>query len=179
MPSAIIATVGGTTSNSYVTLTDAGTYFGDRLNSETWTSATEAKRTISLLMAAKRLDAFPVTGRKVDTDQAMEWPRLDVVKPNSRPYVGSLGSNPGRWAGYSTDYYLETEIPLPIKEAQMELALAYLEGFSEDGGGDAISEFSADGVSVVMDTTKTKTGLPSQVMRLIAPFLYSPRSIRG
>lgn len=179
MPSTIVATVGSASANSYATLAEAATYWDNRLNNGAWAIASADNRTRALLMAAKRLDAILMIGRRVDTTQVMEWPRWDVVKPASRLYIGSLGGNPGVAGGYDVDYYLSTEIPPPIKEAQIELAAAYIEGFTEDDNADAISDFSADGISVTLDSAKKKTGLPSQVMRLIQPFLRSPITIRS
>ena len=97
------ATVGGASSNSYVTVIEADDYFDSRLNSSVWSSSTS--KDAALITAAYDLDStFNWVGEPASETQSMEWPRL---------YVAGVES---------------TEIPFDVKRAQMELALAYLSG---------------------------------------------------
>jgi hypothetical protein len=81
----IDATVGGSTSNSYVTGVEADTFASFQSWDSTWTGKTESERTIALLNAAKWLDTVPFAGTRCnpssddkDKPQAMSWPRSDV-----------------------------------------------------------------------------------------------------
>lgn len=96
------ATVGGASSNSYVTQAEADDYFASRLNSSAWDTA---NKDAALITAAYDIDsAFKWVGERTDDIQFMDWPRI---------YVDDVES---------------TEIPFDIKRAQMELALQYIEG---------------------------------------------------
>jgi hypothetical protein len=81
MPSVIVATPKGLTSNSYVTLAEGDAYFDDRLYSSTWSTATAEDRIRALLWSAKILDTRIVwNGYKSDFDQSMQWPRGGVYE---------------------------------------------------------------------------------------------------
>jgi hypothetical protein len=99
---ALDATVGGASSNSYVTQADATTYFGHRFDATEWTNASSDNRNIALMMATARLEQEEYTGLRVDDDQRLKWPRYGV-------YVDNV-------------YQEETAVPRPIKEATYELA---------------------------------------------------------
>lgn len=174
---ALDITIGGASANSYMTETAAESYLDARLNSGAWTGATADDKRRALLMAASRLDRENWLGERVTITQRLAWPRMYVAK------VDGVGSFYGGFYGYSWGWgygeqYLTTEIPQPIKDAQCELALAYLEGF-DDAGDDAIDSFSADGVSVKQRNTKPSGGLPGKVQQLISGLIAGNRLIRG
>ena len=81
----IVATVGGSTSNSYVTGVEADNFAGFQSWDSTWTGKTESERTIALINAAKWLDTVDFAGTRCspssddkDKPQAMAWPRSDA-----------------------------------------------------------------------------------------------------
>ena len=81
----IIATVGGSTSNSYVTGADADAFAEFQSWDSTWLGKTESERTIALVNAAKWLDTIDYEGTRCtpSTDvgtvpQALSWPRSDA-----------------------------------------------------------------------------------------------------
>src|SRR5688572_28073242 len=182
-------TVGGSAANTYVTELEAENYHDSRLNSSAWTNAEADNKKRSHLMAAKRLDRENWQGDRATSDQVLAWPRAGVIKPDGVG-VGSGDYIPGAgaalyprtgygfyWGGYG-EQYLSTEIPQPVKDAQCELALAYLEGFDESGEG-AMDSFSAEGVSVKFRSEKPSGGLPPRVMQLIGGLIAGNRLIRG
>lgn len=73
--SILIATVGGSTSNSYVTLTEAKTYFLRRLYTDAWDNASDEEQENALLAATMQLDQLDYVGSPVTTFQALKWPR--------------------------------------------------------------------------------------------------------
>jgi len=108
MPTAIDATVGGANSNSYLTLADANTYFGDRLYTTKWDDADDDTKTKALLQATKRLETEEYYGTKEDTTtpQKLSFPRVDI----------------GELDGID----LDGTIPQQLKDAQCETALFML-----------------------------------------------------
>ena len=81
----IIATLGGATSNSYVTGVTADQFAALQSWNDVWLGKTESERTIALLNAAKWLDTVDFAGTRCNpsTDssalpQMRAWPRSDV-----------------------------------------------------------------------------------------------------
>jgi len=99
---ALVTTVGGASSDSYVSLADADTYFasGSHLQSAVWAAMNDTQQETALRTAARDLDRLRYFGRKAATTQALEWPRV-----------------------YRGLWFADT-IPTAIKQAQMEQALA-------------------------------------------------------
>lgn len=166
MPSAIITTIGGSTSNSYVDVVTADAYFDDKVEAATWTGAMSDNKARALLMATQRMQSENWLGSRATTTQRLAWPRLNVHK------IDGVGAGYGAgWGGYGYgwffgDVYLSTEIPQQVKDAQCELALEFLSGFTE-GGDDAMESFSADGVGIKF-RGQPAGGMPSAVAQLIA-----------
>jgi hypothetical protein len=169
-------TIGGASANSYVSVDDATSYLDARLNTDAWTGALPDDKQRSLLMAASRLQVENWLGSRATTTQRLVWPRLYVQKVDSIGVGWGMGY--GAYGWLFGDVYLSTEIPQQVKDAQCELALAYLEGFSE-GGDDAMDSFSADGVSIKLRTEKPAGGLPSKVSQLIAALVAGNMLVRA
>ena len=81
----IIATLGGATSNSYISGADADQFAALQSWEAAWLAKTESERTIALLQAAKWLDTIDFAGTRCSpsTDssalpQMRAWPRSDV-----------------------------------------------------------------------------------------------------
>jgi hypothetical protein len=155
MPSAIVATVGGISSNSYLTEAAADAYFGDRLHAARWTAASSTDKVKALLWATKLLDSQVTwAGVVADYDQALAWPRTGVLYLNSQQEIP------------------HTSIPAFLQYAQAELALTLVSTdvtLESDSAG--ISSLSVPGaVSLTFDKTTTPPVLPRQVRDLIAPY---------
>jgi hypothetical protein len=103
----VTATVGGATSNSYVTIAEADTYFAERLQVTNWTGANEDVQGRAVIAATRQLDREQFVGEKSDTAQALKWPRIAAYDED----------------GYE---YASDAIPTPIKHATFELALRLL-----------------------------------------------------
>jgi len=95
-----------TTDNSYVTLAEANTYFDNRLNITTWSSADDDTKTRALLQATRRLNYEKYYGDRVSGTQALPFPRINI--------------------GYIDGVLIDNTIPQQIKDAECELALYML-----------------------------------------------------
>ena len=187
----LVVTVGGTSSNSYVTLQQFADYRDlYRINADAFDGATADDKVRALLMAARRLDRENWRGAKADSSQALAWPRYDVPKrdgslvggdtiPGAGALLGPRGGY-GVYVGGSWGEMWETDaIPQPIKDAQCELAIAYLEGF-ETAEGQSIAEWSADGVSIKYGSAANRgDALPPIVSQLISGLIQGPRLARA
>ena len=100
----INATVKGENANSYVTLTEANSYFETVPDSTTWDNKTDDQKNRSLIAATRWIDSFVYYGDRCDDGQALKFPRNN----------------------YQVDgvELACSKIPLNIKYAQYELARA-------------------------------------------------------
>ena len=82
----LISTLGGSTSNSYVSVAEADTFADNQSWGATWTALANDDKIIALVAATYWLDPLPWNGERCDpsTDdtnlpQALSWPRKDVI----------------------------------------------------------------------------------------------------
>ena len=104
MAATINATVKGENANSYVTLTEANTYFETVPDSSTWTNKTDDQKNRALISATRWIDTLVFYGDRCDDGQSLKFPRNNYQVD-------------GVELACST-------IPLNIKYAQYELARA-------------------------------------------------------
>lgn len=160
----LIATVGGTTSNSYVTLADAESYMVNRINNAvngnwSYTSAgvarTNEEKSAALVTATLRIDEEQFRGSKVSTTQALKWPRYDALDED----------------GYA---YLTTIIPEPVKQATYLVALELLRAdfLQEDYMGN-FSYFQSGAVQIKQFTQTSAGKLPAEARRLLRYLMLS------
>lgn len=122
MAIALVATVGGNTSNTYLTLADAQLIVDGMVQDAdvtAWGSATTDAKNRALYTAAQRLDRERYLGARATDTQSMQWPRTGVRKPDTYINTYAVGF-PFR---ITTDYFDDTEIPDQIKRAQVVLAV--------------------------------------------------------
>ena len=158
----IDATVGGASSNSYVTVDEATAYFGERLRADAWTGASTTDKEKALIMACRHIEAAkPMVERgstgayaPSNSTQALSFPRKKDWKSG---------------AGYN--------IPQPVKQAQFEEALALLARGTETDRRRAlqaagVTSFSVDGLSESYGAPAAQHPIESAEARaLIAPYL--------
>jgi len=105
---ALDASVGGVSSNSYVTVVEADAYFLDRSHSDLWSVGLTNKASI-LITASRTLDWFiKFKGYKASEAQAMQWPRETVIRADGTEVSSTI-------------------IPQELKVAVFELALSSIE----------------------------------------------------
>lgn len=170
---ALIPTIGAANANSYCTLQEAETYFDQRRNTSAWDEADYDDRIRALIEATRWLEDEAWREDRVSSTQALAWPRVNVPKKDA---IGNYGF------GSSYQYrevYQPTEIPEPVKRAQMELALAMLDGRFDDGESEQVQSWSDDKTSVTYRFTKPAGGLPVTVVRLLNGLVHRNRIQRA
>lgn len=106
MAASITSTIGGASSNSYLTVSEGTTLSEALLGTLVWTTATTDQRTRALIMAARYLDELDWVGERATITQSLAWPRKD--------------------AECGEKSYTASEIPGEITQAQFDIAEALL-----------------------------------------------------
>ena len=142
MAIAIDATAGGASANSYATLAEADTYMTARLNASSWeTDASDDDKNRALVEAARELDPMAWDGLRTDGTQALSWPRQWAYDPDSPVQ----------------DYYDTDVVPQRVKDAQCELAFAFIKAGTTDL---AVQDSSAGVIEKTVDVLTTKWAAP-------------------
>lgn len=94
-------TITGTSANSYVDLTEAANYMLTRVGASKWADLEDTEQEAYLLTALRQLELTIYSGIKLNSAQALSWPRTGLFDYNSHTITG---------------------IPSKLKEAQLELA---------------------------------------------------------
>ena len=153
----ITSTVGGSASNSFVTVAEMTTYCEGRLNASVWV-ATPAQEP-ALVEATRELSMMDWLGLTVSETQALSWPRQYVPDPESP----------------SGQYFASTEIPQRIKDATCELALQFLKA----GTTDISAASTTDGViEKTVDVLTTRWADPRALKQGIKRYPSVYRFIR-
>lgn len=150
------ATVGGASANAYAEVSDADTYFDERLQAANWTGESSADvKERALIMATRRLDVLEYTGYRNATTQALKWPRSDAFDEDGEEYA--------------TD-----AIPAVIIEATYETALWLLNKTAEstdplqNTGLEAFERAKVGPLDVTPRRSVRSGSLPDHVMRMLA-----------
>ena len=152
----INATVKDANANSYVTLTEANTYFETVPDSSTWTNKTDDQKNRALISATRWIDSFVFYGDRCDDGQALKFPRNNYQVD-------------GVELACST-------IPLNIKYAQYELARALandtgaITGTTGTDGN--FSEVKLGDIEVKYNTASQGTGSINNILD-VYPWLQS------
>lgn len=144
------ATIGGTSSDSYVTVAQADSYHANHLHASTWTNAVEATKEVALKMATRLLDErITWSGAIAVTSQALRWPRSSV---------------------YTEDNVLieSTVIPTAVINATSEFARHLIgSDLTVDTEGKGIKSLDIDTISIEFDKTDSKDVLPQIVVEML------------
>lgn len=151
-----MALVKGT--NAYADVSDADSYFADRLDVAAWTSADSTMKAQALVTAAGILDQLPWTGTAVSENQALAFPRSGYYFD---PRIGSSVT-------------FSNTPPDRIFKANIELAYHLLnnDGALDDTGGVVNIRIG----SISMETLSPASLVPANVKRLIKPMLVNAGS---
>lgn len=152
------ATIGGTSSNSYVTRVEADAYFADRLNSSAngdWTndSAGVARgntvKEQALVTATRRIDEEMFLGLKASSTQALKWPRVNVYDEDGLIFDSA-------------------SIPERVKQAVYITALELLKvDFISEDYLNNFAFFSAGNIQFKQFTQQSAGRLPAEAQRLL------------
>ena len=152
----INATVKGENANSYVTLTEANSYFETVPDSTTWDNKTVDQKNRSLIAATRWIDSFVYYGNRCDDGQALKFPRNN----------------------YQVDgvELACSKIPVNIKYAQYELARALANDTDamtgNVGTNGNIAEAKLGDLAVKYNTSSQGTGSVNNVLD-VYPWLQS------
>ena len=152
-----MALVKGT--NSYVDLTDANTYFADRLDVAAWDAADDTSKEQSLVTATTMLDNMDWTGAAVSDTQTLAFPRYGVY------FDPRLGMDV---------VFDEASVPERIEKATYELAYHLLnnDGLLDDTG--SVEHLTVG--SIVLQNVRSTSKIPSIVKGFIRPLLLNTGS---
>ena len=98
--------------NSYVTITDAETYFETRIDAAKWNTAAESLKEEAIVTATQIIDNNPWIGSAISSSQALAWPRKNAMYYDPR-------------MGFTVTF-TNSEIPSLVKIAVYEQALHLL-----------------------------------------------------
>lgn len=149
------ATVGGASSNSYLTEAAAGSILtDDRLYVTAWSGAVSASREAALRWATRLLDQhFTFAGSPTTTTQALRWPRFGALDLDGRLVDSDA-------------------IPLPISRATAELALELLKrdrSAESDLTGLGISEAKVGSIAVKVSEESELALIPRGIIDSLIP----------
>jgi hypothetical protein len=142
--------------NSYVDLSEANTYFADRLDVAAWDAAADAQKEQALVTATSLLDNMTWTGTAVSDSQTLAFPRYgQYFDPR-----------------YGADVILDdASIPARIETATFELAYHLL---NNDGLLDDTGETDNLTVgSIVLQGIRKANTIPPFVKTTIRPLLQN------
>jgi|TARA_B110000285_G_scaffold5747_1_gene6087 hypothetical protein len=168
------------TYNSFVSLLEADTYHGRRLNNSLWREADEDTRTSALFWATDILNRQDWKGNPVSYTQALAWPRKYV--PN-RLSVHRQWNKPNMFDDYDSihriQYLTELDVPQEIKDVTAELA-QYLLARESSGknqaasSDDQLANLTLGGLSMEFREEEDNiTDMPSNVYHQVKDFLNS------
>lgn len=136
--------------NSFVSIADTDTYFGDRLDAS-WNAADDDNKTRAIILASDYItQAWRLrwNGSLADALQTLTWPRRGVPVPDFfDPFFNQIGLP---LAFQDTLFIPENEIPQAVKDAQMLLARSQM-----DESGNATKTLQAP---LGRQTSKEKVG---------------------
>lgn len=172
-----------TSGNTYATLVYASSRFEGRPDFGVWDSADTDAQKRAMLDAMDILRGRNWIGGVVSETQPEDWPRLAIrpLERRSRRVIRTgfetLTGATGGLYDLSNKFWATTTIPTPIKNAQCDLAFAFVIAATSPTSA-SMSEYSKIVVNVgdVELTRKTDAELielPASVKKMIAPFLLS------
>jgi hypothetical protein len=169
----LVATVGSASANSYCTEAEFIARAATRLNVPADTTVTGATCTetekAALIEAQRELTVMPWKAGRVDSTQALAWPRAYAEDPDA-PSLEGLAS--------ATDFWFdEDEVPQRVKDAQIDWAFEFIRAGTTDL---AAADPNAGVIEKTVDVLTTRwqphqrpTGLQRfpRILALIGPLL--------
>ena len=165
MPSILDTTVGGATANSYADVTFATAYLANKRDTTSWPAGATDQEEL-LLEAMGPVESKEYWGIIANATQALQFPREDVGDTE-----GFYDSRGRRW--------LATAIPTPIKEAQVEIALAIAQGrLTVTATAARVVEYETTGLRAKLAAEGgSDSDLPGNIEALLAPFVVKAASV--
>jgi hypothetical protein len=164
--------------DTYISLADAETYVtGQYIPTDAkhvaWAALTDANKEILLKRATKVIDRQPLTGIKAVDSQTLEFPRAIMTDYNRRDL-------PITHTYFSSDWYLQTETPQVVKDAQVEIALQYAEGVPKrlELQQQGVKSFGLGKLSESYGSGSSQRIVSVEAKELLRPFLAGSVAIK-
>ncbi len=152
--------------NSYASLEELADYVGGKLYADPYTAATDEQREKALVTASRLIDAsVSFNGRRAGPTQGLEWPRSFVVS-GGLPWGYPAGVG-GSYVAQPFEGYL---VPMRLKHATMELAIALLAGdrtADPETAGIAKLGLGQGAIELTFDKSDRPKVLPDVVRQLL------------
>ncbi len=159
-------TIGGTDSNSYISLIDAETVMESVYYKTDWAAATDGNKNIVLVQATRMLDEqVDFYGTRTNTTtQALEWPRYNnPMRTGTNGYI---------------NYWDQNELPEWLEYATTILANSLL---GENRGADSDTRgykyLKVDVLAIEVDKNDRPGVLPDDVWEIVK--FYGDKSLKG
>jgi len=140
--------------NSHVDVAEGDAYFEDRLDAETWRTASNTVKGQALVSATSALEEMPWCSVAVSESQSLAFPRTGLYFDPRLGYGVAL--NP---------------TPLRVKKATMELALHLLDNPDAMENSSSISGLAID--SIKLFNMKDAPKMPNAIRRILKPLLIN------
>lgn len=152
---ALDATVGSSTTNSYVTLAEAEAYFENRAYASAWESYEDQEQV--LVTASMMLDWYVgFKGYRSSTTQSMQWPRTSAIRVDGTTIDSDV-------------------IPAEVKTAVYELALSSLDGDrTTDNDLAGLNKVQVSSLLVEADASSAEsTPIPQKIWMILSDLTSS------
>jgi hypothetical protein len=153
--------------NSYATVEQGDAYHDAHLYATAWTGATPENKAKALAMATRTINnAMEWKGYRKGSEQALEWPRTYVNRPD-------IDGRTILHHHLHGAYWDENRVPQPIIDATIDLARTLLEGdrtADDSTKGIKSLKLGQGAIGVDFDPTDRKYVLPDEVLRMLAQF---------
>ncbi len=146
---ALVATVNGATSNSFITVAEADTYWATNLYATNWDGATTANKEKALKMATRILDEKVAwVGTRATSTQALGWGRTDVT-----------------WDGTTIS---STTMPIQIQSATAQFAGDLLgSNLTANAEGKGLNSLKVGDITLDFDKNDTAGVMPEIVQEML------------
>ncbi|HUX16912.1 MAG TPA: DnaT-like ssDNA-binding protein [Phycisphaerae bacterium] len=156
---------------SYIDLTEADAYAASELDSSTWDALSDADKAACLLRATDEIDSCRWQGRKYDSDQDRQFPRLYGEPPADRYPPQPDGAGVWDWDSEAN----EAVVPEAVKRAAYLQAASIAEGDREARLADRHDGLAAQGAGGMSESY----GGPGNVLCLRAWTLLRKYRLRS
>ncbi|MCZ2112270.1 MAG: hypothetical protein LC131_00250 [Anaerolineae bacterium] len=146
----VIATVGASDANSYVTVAEADAYFAEQFGYSAWDLVVQADREACVITASRSLDSYMVwAGQRATDVQSMEWPRSGSYDRYGNPIDDDV-------------------IPNVLKQAVFETAFIILTKGGLEFGGRRYDKVKVAVVDVTFSRSQDSSGIPKYIEELLS-----------
>lgn len=160
------STISGTTSNSYISVSEADDFFTAHLDNSYWIGLTLQKKQAALVQSTNRINEELFGGRRTVELQRLQWPRTYIVDKDKNPNQDVVEFIGGAY------YQPSNIIPKELVEATCEQTLHYLKQISgefsvDDRDLETLSRYKVGPIDFSIQSNYKADRLPSKVKSLL------------